>query len=362
MSDAATTWLFRIPAVFDGMLADIIRQAGAAQVKRLGREFHLVRMRDAVRPDHASVAGLVRWRLPIDHAWPCHPEKITSFIEKAAQGVCRRFDGRSIQAILCGPLDPHARHRTPRSLASNLRGRMLQLFPKELSRLYDALTQDPQRPTLYALVGNEGLFCGIATPRECGGFHPGGSVFIRQSDATRVSRAGAKLAEALMLLRLDGFDADACRHWLELGASPGGMTHELLARGCRVTAIDRAPIDPTLSTSPGLRFVRGDAARIDRPDGPFDALLCDLNGDARTAMDAVSRMAPSLAPGAPVVFTIKLPQADNLRRVLMLVEEVIAIAAMASLDVVRLTHLNHNRSELTLILRRGGRPAPAITA
>ena len=38
------------------------------------------------------------------------------------------------------------------------------------------------------------------------------------------------------------------------------MTAELLARGYRVTAVDRAPLDRRLENAPGLRMVLADAA------------------------------------------------------------------------------------------------------
>ncbi len=51
------------------------------------------------------------------------------------------------------------------------------------------------------------------------------------------SRAGEKLAEALAFLSARGLGPASRRHWLELGAFPGGMTTELSRRGHLVTAL-----------------------------------------------------------------------------------------------------------------------------
>jgi 23S rRNA C2498 (ribose-2'-O)-methylase RlmM len=224
------------------------------------------------------------------------------------------------------------------------------------------LTQDPQRRTLFVLVGHEGLFCGVSTPQTCGGFHPGGSVYIRQQGADGISRAGAKLAEALLMLQLDGLDPVRCHEWIELGASPGGMTRELLDRGCRVTAIDRAPLDPRLMPSPSLRFIHGDAASVPAPNKTSaDALLCDMNDDPEAAMCTTARMADALKPGSPVIFTLKLTAASDCDVVFTMIDRVVRMATDAALQLVRVTHLNHNRQELTLILQRQ-HLSPSLTA
>ncbi len=122
--------------------------------------------------------------------------------------------------------------------------------------------QDPEAATLFAFVGKEGLYAGMQSPRLSNGFFPGGSRYLAQDEPETISRAGAKIAEALHYLRLHCPVPPPGAHWLELGACPGGMTSELLARGQRVTAIDRAPLDPRLDGRAGLTFVLGDATPL----------------------------------------------------------------------------------------------------
>jgi 23S rRNA (cytidine2498-2'-O)-methyltransferase len=330
-----------VPSILDGL--------GAVPVKRLGQEFHFVQLRGGRMPKDAPAADFVRWNLPVEHAWPCHPEKMAGFVEKAAEAIERKFGPRAPQGMFAGPLDPSATNRYYKSLASNLRGRTLQLLPPATAALRDPEMQDPELPTLYCLVGKEGLFCGMQSPREGNGFYPGGTKFIGH-DAATISRAGAKIAEALHYLRLHRLVPPPGSHWLELGASPGGMTAELLARDYQVTAVDRAPLDPRLAKRDGLTFVQTSAAEFQpKTDARFDALLSDMNGDPRHALREVSRLARTLHRGCLVIFTLKMAGANDLLEMQALVLDAVTTATKSGLELVAKTHLSYNRRELTLI-------------
>ncbi|MEZ5431137.1 MAG: hypothetical protein R3F31_08160 [Verrucomicrobiales bacterium] len=89
----------------------------------------------------------------------------------------------------------------------------------------------------------------------------------------------AKLAEALHYLKLHRSSLPTGSHWLELGACPGGMTSELLARDYHVTAIDRAPLDPRVAQQNGLVFVNADVSTfVPLGSVTYEAMLCDMNG------------------------------------------------------------------------------------
>jgi 23S rRNA (cytidine2498-2'-O)-methyltransferase len=232
------------------------------------------------------------------------------------------------------------------------------LFPPGTGTIRDAEDQDSRRATLFAMVGEEGLFCGVSTPLAANGFHPGGIRFIKQNDSTTISRAGAKIAGALHHLLLHQPLPQPGAHWLELGASPGGMTAELLNRGYHVTAVDRAPLDPRLeeygngNRANRLRFVAGDAGDYHPPPGAtFDAILCDMNGDARTAMRTICRLARNLTRNGVVIFTLKMPDAESFGEITALADEVKQIARAGGLADIALTHLPYNRHEFTLILQ-----------
>jgi 23S rRNA (cytidine2498-2'-O)-methyltransferase len=257
--------------------------------------------------------------------------------------------------VIAGALDPGERQRYHPKLASNLRGRLLQLLPPAMAGIRDAESQDPRADTRYVLVGREGLFSGCQSPMASGGFHAGGFKFVRADGPDRISRAAGKLIAALTWLRLRGPLPQAGAHWLEFGASPGGMTAELLRRGDQVTAVDRAALDPRLDGAPGLRFVEADAADFRPQAGArFAALLCDINGEPAAAARQAFRHAPALEAGAPVIFTLKLPTSGDLPAMLEAMAQVRRIAGDCGLTFVAATHLGQNRHELTLCLAKTG--------
>jgi 23S rRNA (cytidine2498-2'-O)-methyltransferase len=340
-------WLIRIPDVFEAFAPEILRGLGATPQKRLGGDYYLARVENPATLHKSDWSIFTSWNLPVDHAWPCCPQKMDGFVEKAAQGILKKFGDRAPQALFTGPLQPGAPHPYYKHLATNLRGRVLQLFPS--LPVAEVESQDPEGETLFCLVGKEGLYAGMQTPRAANGFYPGGTKFIRQSEA--ISRAGAKIAEALHYLKLHRPGLPAGAHWLELGASPGGMTAELLDRGFRVTAIDKAALDSRLDRAPGLTFVRADVDAF-QPKGTFDALLCDMNGDPRASLRQVVRLSGGLNPGGLIVFTLKAAGADQPEEMLALMRAAEAYAVASGLSLIAKTHLTYNRQEFTLFFKQ----------
>lgn len=351
-SPAPAKCLIRIAEVFADFVPEILVSLGQARATRLGNEYFVVSAPGLAALRESSAAKFIRWMLPLHHSWPCNPQKMDSFIEKAAQTLAKKFGAAPLQALFVGQLQPSARNDYYKRLASNLRGRALQLFP-QLAGAPEAEAQDPQQPTLFCLVGEEGLFCGIATPCEANGFYPGGTKYISQGAADTISRAGAKIAEALHYLPLHRPLLETGAHWLELGASPGGMTSELLKRGFRVTAVDRAPLDARLNGAKGLVFARADVAEFVPPRGAvYDAVLSDLNGAALDSLGYVIRLAQFLRPGGLVVFTLKAAGVSSLKEADALYEKVLDRAQAAGLEHCATTHLTYNRQEFTLFFSK----------
>jgi 23S rRNA (cytidine2498-2'-O)-methyltransferase len=193
----------------------------------------------------------------------------------------------------------------------------------------------------------------MQTPRAANGFYPGGSKYVANDSPDTISRAGAKIAEALHYLRLHRPPLPPGTHWLELGACPGGMTSELLARGQRVTAIDRAPLDKRLTGRPGLTFIHADVANFRPTAGAvYDALLSDLNGPPKESVDHVIRLSPWLKRGGLVVFTLKVPRVENLAEPGVLFRKIVKMAADSGLRPFAQTHLTYNGHEFTLFMER----------
>jgi len=342
-----TPWLVRIPEIFEGIAPEILRRFGAETSTRLGLDFYLLKSASQEAIQRSETAKFARWNLPMDHTWPCNPQKMDGFIEKAAQTLLKKFGERKPQGIFIGTLHPTSPDKYHRSLASNLRGRVLQLFPKLAANSVEE--QNPAEETLFCLVGKEGLFCGMQSPRACNGLYPGGSKFIDQDSPDTISRAGAKIAEALHYLLLYRPPMPEGSHWLELGACPGGMTSELLARKQRVTAIDRAPLDKRLDGRPGLKFVLEDVAAFQpRAGASYDALLCDMNGPPEESIEQVIRLSRSLKKGGLAVFTLKVPRVENVDEPCALFRFITGMATAAGLRLIAQTHLTYNRHEFTL--------------
>ena len=95
---------------------------------------------------------------------------------------------------------------------------------------------------------------------------------------------------------------------LDLGAGGGALTSALLARGCRVTAVDAAPamVAKLSRLHPAAEARTMDAARLDFPDASFDLVtagfVIHLLDDPAAAMAEVHRV---LRPGG--VFSFSTP-------------------------------------------------------
>jgi 23S rRNA (cytidine2498-2'-O)-methyltransferase len=343
-------WLIRISETFAEFAGEIVEGLEGEISKRLGAEYYLIQSRKPAAIHDSPAAKFIRWNLPLHHAWPCNPEKMDGFVEKAAQAIFRKFATGDPQAVWVGQTDPSATHRYYKTLASNLRGRTLQLFPKKVAEFKDVEAQDSRRPSVFCLVGKEGLFCGMQSPKGSNGFYPGGTKYISQNTPDTISRAGAKIAEALHYLLMHRGPVAKGAHWLELGASPGGMTSELLARGYRVTAIDRAPLDKRLGDQKGLNFALLDVAGFKPNAGMiYDAILCDMNGDPRESIKQVVRLSKNLHPGGLVIFTLKTQGITTYKGINELYDLAIELATVAGLKHLASTHLTYNRHELTLV-------------
>jgi len=142
------------------------------------------------------------------------------------------------------------------------------------------------------------------------------------------SRGGIKLAAALDAFHLDPSGLDC----LDVGASTGGFTDVLLARGAKsVVAVDvgHGQFDRRLAADPRVRALEGrDARQLQRADlfAPPQAIVCDVSFiSQRLILPHVLGLA---APGAWLVSLVK-PQfeAGPGKRVKGLVKDEATLAA-----------------------------------
>lgn len=346
-------WLIRVAEIFAPFEEDLFRDLGVRRlVKSLPNGMRWVQLENPALLHESAALKFLRWKLPLEHAWPCQPQRMQGFVEKAASTLREKFAQRSPQAVVVGALDPSPAGRYYRTLASNLRGRALQMFEHVLQGAHATEQQDPERMSLFVHIGSEGLFAGMATPRAAGGYFPGGTKFIQQAGDAVVSRAGAKCVEALHLVTCFRPVPNAGSHWLELGASPGGMTRELLDRGYQVTAIDRAEMHASLIGHPALVIRRMAVADFPKPAANFyQALLCDMNGDSLAAIRQVVRLSAGLQQGSLVIFTLKTHGQSSYAEINALHDEV--IRQSHPLRHLSTVHLNYNRMEMTIFFEAG---------
>ena len=172
---------------------------------------------------------------------------------------------------------------------------------------------------------------------------PGGRVRLAHRPE-RVSRAEFKLEELLQILELPLSGGLA----LDLGASPGGWTRLLRARGYGVWAIDPAELAPSIAGDPGVRHFRVTASRFLRQDAQsFDLVTNDMRMAPQSSCDLLLRAAPRLRRSGLAIATLKLSRRTDPHSVRELLRTL-----SRSYEVVFARQLFHNGDELTLVVRR----------
>lgn len=113
---------------------------------------------------------------------------------------------------------------------------------------------------------------------------PGGVPVIDSPD-NMISRAYLKIEEAL---RWSELPIQAGDRFVEIGSSPGGSCQALLERGCLVTGIDPAEMDPVLLANPNFTHLRSRAKKVERNDfQSFRWLAMDANVAPKYTLDTV---------------------------------------------------------------------------
>jgi 23S rRNA (cytidine2498-2'-O)-methyltransferase len=174
----------------------------------------------------------------------------------------------------------------------------------------------------------------IIAAARCSSPFPNGEVRFVEDKTGPPSRAYLKLWEALTLI---GAHPTAGETVVDLGASPGGWTWALARLGCRVIAVDKAPLEERIAAMPSVEARRESAfalkpADIGRVDWLFSDVVC--------YPDRLLRLVRSwLESGLArrVVCTVKFQGTTDHD----------AARAFAAIPGSRLLHLHHNKHELT---------------
>jgi len=171
--------------------------------------------------------------------------------------------------------------------------------------------------------------------------------------STAPSRSTLKLAEALMHFL---GDEEATRRLtpgmsaVDLGASPGGWTWQLVRRGLFVTAVDNGPMDAALLETGQVKHRRADAFGF-RPPEPVDWMVCDVvESPSRVASLAAKWVAGGWCREA--IFNLKLPMKkrwEETGRAREIVDEAFGGRPYR----LALKQLYHDREEITAWLAAG---------
>jgi 23S rRNA (cytidine2498-2'-O)-methyltransferase len=174
---------------------------------------------------------------------------------------------------------------------------------------------------------------------------PGGIPRLRFPRAAP-SRSTLKLEEAFLVL----LDDDERAKWLapamtavDLGASPGGWTWQLVHRSIRTIAIDNGPMDKALMDSGIVDHRRVDGFRFEPPRA-VDWLVCDMVEQPRRIAELVARW---LGNGwcRRAMFNLKLPMKKRYDEVQLCFD--ILRDAVDGLEL-RAKQLYHDREEITV--------------
>jgi 23S rRNA (cytidine2498-2'-O)-methyltransferase len=199
-------------------------------------------------------------------------------------------------------------------------------------------------------VGGKACYVGISAVDNSSPW-PMGIVRLRMPSAAP-SRSTLKLAEALLEFLDEKERAKRLAPGttaVDLGASPGGWTWQLVQRGMMVIAVDNGPMDAKLLDSGQVKHRRDDGFHY-RPAEPVDWMVCDMvESPARIATLAAKWIAADWCREA--IFNLKLPMKKRWEEVLRC-RAIIDEALGGSGYYLRMKQLYHDREEITSYLAR----------
>ncbi|SHL80886.1 23S rRNA (cytidine(2498)-2'-O)-methyltransferase RlmM [Phytopseudomonas punonensis] len=138
---------------------------------------------------------------------------------------------------------------------------------------------------------------------------------------------------------------------VDLGASPGGWTYQLVRRGMLVTAIDNGPMAESLMDTGLVKHLMVDGFTW-KPKQPVDWMVCDIvEKPARSAALLETWIGEGHCREA--VVNLKLPMKQRYAEVQRLLERIAeGLAARKVKATIACKQLYHDREEVTCHLRR----------
>jgi 23S rRNA (cytidine2498-2'-O)-methyltransferase len=242
-------------------------------------------------------------------------------------------DGKSL-ASLIKPLTPH--------------------LEKALRKASVAFDDEKAGERLHVFfVGGRACYVGVSEVDNSSRW-PMGIVRLRMPSAAP-SRSTLKLAEALMEFLDEKERAKRLVPGMtavDLGASPGGWSWQLVKHGLMVLAVDNGPMDAALLDSGQVKHRRDDGFHF-RPAEPVDWMVCDMiESPSKIARLAAKWVAERWCRES--IFNLKLPMKkrwEEVERCRGIIDEALGGGGY----YLRFKQLYHDREEVTAYLARRGR-------
>jgi 23S rRNA (cytidine2498-2'-O)-methyltransferase len=239
-------------------------------------------------------------------------------------------DGKSL-STLTKPLTPH--------------------LEKALRKAGIAFDDDQAEARLHVFfVGGRACYVGVGDVANSSRW-PMGIARLRMPSGSP-SRSTLKLAEALTEFLDEKERAKRLVPGMtavDLGASPGGWTWQLVRNGLMVTAVDNGAMDAALLETGQVKHRRDDGFHF-RPSEPVDWMVCDMvESPSKIARLAAKWVAEGWC--RETIFNLKLPMKKRWEEVLRC-RSIIDEALGGGGYYLRMKHLYHDREEVTAYLAR----------
>jgi 23S rRNA (cytidine2498-2'-O)-methyltransferase len=139
---------------------------------------------------------------------------------------------------------------------------------------------------------------------------------------------------------------------VDLGASPGGWTYQLVRRGMMVAAVDNGPMDDSLMQTGQVKHRMEDGFKYTPSRRNVHWLVCDM---IEKPMKVANLMAWWLVEGycQEAIFNLKLPMKrryDEMRQCFAVIDETLKENGVKY--KLQAKHLYHDREEITVHLRK----------
>lgn len=227
---------------------------------------------------------------------------------------------------------------------------------RQIFRLNNLLlkVENPLKPVIHLLfIDSTSCFVGYSNSNNNSPFYMGIPRLKFPADAP--SRSTLKLEEAFhIFIPYEEWDErlKGGLNAVDLGASPGGWTYQLVKRSMMVYAIDNGPIDNRLMDSGQVKHFREDGFKFQPKKNNIYWLVCDMVEKPNKVTDL---MANWLINGwcREAIFNLKLPMKkryEEVKQNLILLRELL-VEHQINVQI-QAKHLYHDREEVTIHVQR----------